>query len=106
MSCDEEVAYATIAAVSQAKMGLYSPLLKDANSSPSAIGADARALAKMLVTEEKKVLHDLRHQLMSVVSHSTCCGVRPPPSDGIPMFIAAAWIVDALVGISASCWYP
>lgn len=69
MSSDEEVAYAAIAAVSQAKMGLYSPLLKDANSDSTEIGPDARMLAKMLVTEEKKVLSDLRHQLMSVVSH-------------------------------------
>ena len=66
MSADEEVAYATIAAVSQAKMGRYSPLLEDAESS-SAIGADAKTLAKMLVKEEKKVLSDLRQQLMSVV---------------------------------------
>lgn len=77
MSSDEEVAFAAIAAVSQAKMGLYSPLLKDANSSSTAIGADARTLAKMLVTEEKKVLNDLRHQLMSVVSHPACRSVCP-----------------------------
>jgi len=68
MSSDEDVVFATVAAVSQAKMGLYSPLLSDASTSPSAIGADARTLAKMLVKEEKKVLCDLRQQLMSVVS--------------------------------------
>lgn len=67
MSSDEDVVFATIAAVSQAKMGLYSPLLKDASKGSSAIGADARTLAKMLVKEEKKVLCDLRQQLMSVV---------------------------------------
>lgn len=67
MSSDEEVAYATIAAVSQAKMGCYSPLLEDENNVSSAIGADAKTLAKMLVEEEKKVLYDLRQQLMSVV---------------------------------------
>lgn len=82
MSGDEEVAYATIAAVSQAKMRLYHPLLQDASSKTSKsaegkeseggaeVGADARTLAKMLVTEEKKVLSDLRLQLMSVVSRS------------------------------------
>lgn len=69
MSSDEDVVFATIAAVSQAKMGLYSPLLEDASNSSSGIGADARTLAKMLVKEEKKVLCDLRQQLMSVVSH-------------------------------------
>lgn len=67
MSNDEEVAYATIAAVSQAKMGQYSPLLQDV-SSGGGLGADARTLARMLVNEEKKVLQDLRLQLMSVVS--------------------------------------
>ncbi len=68
MSSDEEVAYATIAAVSQAKMGSYSPLLEGENDASSAIGGDAKMLAKMLVKEEKKVLYDLRQQLMSVVS--------------------------------------
>eukprot|EP00752_Nemacystus_decipiens_P007083 g6345.t2 len=67
MSSDEDVVYATIAAVSQAKMGLYNPLLEDASDTSSAIGADARSLAKMLVKEEKKVLCDLRQQLMSVI---------------------------------------
>ncbi|CAM9408993.1 unnamed protein product [Scytosiphon promiscuus] len=76
MSGDEEVAYATIAAVSQAKMRLYHPLLQDAAEKTSeggagegggAVGADARMLAKMLMTEEKKVLSDLRLQLMSVI---------------------------------------
>ncbi|CAM9170747.1 unnamed protein product, partial [Ectocarpus fasciculatus] len=66
MSNDEEVAYATIAAVSQAKMGQYSPLLQDASSGGD-LGADARTLARMLVNEEKKVLQDLRLQLMSVI---------------------------------------
>lgn len=70
MSNNEEVAYATIAAVSQAKMGQYSPLLQDAtiNAGEGTLGADARTLARMLVNEEKKVLQDLRLQLMSVVS--------------------------------------
>lgn len=78
MGNDEEVAYATIAAVAQAKMGQYSPLLdssgdaggggKDAQEPEQTIGADARTLAEMLVREEKKVLGDLRMQLMSEVS--------------------------------------
>ncbi|CAM9607060.1 unnamed protein product, partial [Hapterophycus canaliculatus] len=81
MSGDEEVAYATIAAISQAKMRLYHRLLQDgtrktgegeasegeAGEGEAAVGPDARTLAKMLVTEEKKVLSDLRLQLMSVV---------------------------------------
>lgn len=72
MSSDEDIVFATIAAVSQAKMGLYSPLLEDASNNSS-----ARTLAKMLVKEEKKVLCDLRQQLMSVVSrrvHFRCAG--------------------------------
>lgn len=80
MSSDEDVVFATIAAVSQAKMGLYSPLLEDASENSAAIGADTRTLAKMLVKEEKKVLCDLRQQLMSVVSryvHVRCAGETP-----------------------------
>ena len=78
MSGDEEVVYATIAAVAQAKMGQYSPLLGAGQTGEGAgggakeekqqaIGADARAVAGMLVAEEKKVLGDLRVQLMSEV---------------------------------------
>lgn len=82
MSNDEEVAYATIAAVSQAKMGHYSPLLQDAksNDGEGALGADARTLARMLVKEEKNILQDLRLQLMSVVScrSSSLAKLRPP----------------------------
>lgn len=92
MSCDEEVNYAAIAAVSQAKMALYSPLLKDENINSTAVGADARTLAKMLVAEEKKVLGDLRHQLMSVVSHSAYCGVRP-----FPLFRRHSYVHDSSV---------
>lgn len=84
MSNDEEVAYATIAAVAQAKVGQYSSLLdggdagkghKGMKETEKAIGADARTLAEMLVREEKKVLSDLRMQLMSEVSpwSSTAC---------------------------------
>lgn len=67
MSSDEDVVFAAIAAVSQAKMGLYSPLLEDASKKLPTIAADAISLANMLVKEEKKVLCDLRQQLMSVV---------------------------------------
>ncbi|CAM9376387.1 unnamed protein product, partial [Laminaria digitata] len=85
MSGDEEVVYATIAAVAQAKMGQYSHLLDaektegggeggegrggsaEEEKERQAIGADARTVAEMLVTEEKKVLGDLRVQLMSEV---------------------------------------
>lgn len=79
MSSDEEVAYAAIAAVAQAKMGQYSSLLdadgvgecgKGAKKTGQAIGADARTLAEMLAREEKKVLGDLRVQLMSEVRFS------------------------------------
>lgn len=82
MSSDEDVAFATIAAVSQAKMRLYSPFLEDASKNSSAIGADAKTLATMLVKEEKSVLCDLRQQLMSVVSRrvylrcANCCLFR------------------------------
>eukprot|EP00903_Cladosiphon_okamuranus_P013171 g12284.t1 len=67
MSSDEDVIFATVAAVSQAKMGLYSPILGDATEKSSVIGADTRTVAAMLVKEEKKVLRDLRQQLMSVI---------------------------------------
>lgn len=78
MSSDEEVAFAAIAAVAQAKIGQYSPLLGAGSSvgmsqkgsedeSTQAVGTDAKALALMLVKEEKKVLSDLRIQLMSEV---------------------------------------
>lgn len=81
MSNDEEVAYATIAAVAQAKGGQYSSLLdggdagkgdKGGKETEKTIGADARTLAEMLVREEKKVLSDLRMQLMSEVSPRRC----------------------------------
>lgn len=81
MSTDEEVAYATIVAVAQAKTGQYSPLVNndggelggeerpknEAEESGQSIGTDAKTLAEMLVMEEKKVLGDLRMQLMSEV---------------------------------------
>ena len=80
MSGDEEVVYATIAAVAQAKMGQYSPLLDAGKTGGGdtgggaegekrqAVGADALTVAEMLVAEEKKVLGDLRVQLMSEVN--------------------------------------
>lgn len=81
MSNDEEVAYAAVAAVAQAKMGQYSPLLHEDRESGDgidgdaaeaverpAIGADARVVARMLVSEEKSVLTDLKVQLMGAVS--------------------------------------
>lgn len=76
MSNDEEVAYATVAAMAQAKLGQYSPLLLESGDSGNAaeaverlaIGSDARVVAGMLVSEEKSILTDLKVQLMGVVS--------------------------------------
>lgn len=76
MSNDEEVAYAAVAAVAQAKLGQYSPLLLEGGDSGNAteaverlaIGADTRVVAGMLVSEEKSVLTDLKVQLMGAVS--------------------------------------
>lgn len=72
MSHDEELVYAAIAAVAQAKIEQYSPLLEDEGCGPEGegIGADARTLAGMLANEEKGVLGDLRLQLMSEVSEA------------------------------------
>ena len=79
MSNDEEVAYAAIAAVAQAKIEQYSSVLdrdkrgvcsKQGGEVGRPIGADARAAAEMLVAEEKAVLVDLKLQLMGAVSPS------------------------------------
>ena len=78
MSGDEEVIYSTIAALAQAKMGDYSigldrlgqaqEVIGFTKDERQAIGADAFTVAEMLVAEEKKVLADLRVQLMSEVN--------------------------------------
>lgn len=79
MSNDEEVAFAAIAAVAQAKMGQYDPVSKagggggggkGSKETGESVGADAKTLAEMLVREEKKVLGDLRVQLLSEVRAS------------------------------------
>ncbi|CAM9182197.1 unnamed protein product [Ascophyllum nodosum] len=76
MSNDEEVAYAAIAAVAQAKIEQYSSVLdrdkrgvcsKQGGEVGRPIGADARAAAEMLVAEEKAVLVDLKLQLMGAI---------------------------------------
>lgn len=73
MSSDEEVAYAAIAAIAQAKAGQYCLRAGEKGNDASketgqAIGTDAKTLAGMLVSEEKTVLNDLRMQLMSEVN--------------------------------------
>lgn len=75
MSSDEQVAYAAIAAIAQAKAGDYChPGGEKGNEvgeeREQAIGTDAKSLAGMLVGEEKAVLNDLRMQLMSEVRAS------------------------------------
>lgn len=72
MSSDEQVAYAAIAAIAQAKAGDYChPGGEKGNEvgeeREQAIGTDAKSLAGMLVGEEKAVLNDLRMQLMSEI---------------------------------------
>ncbi|CAM9139676.1 unnamed protein product, partial [Sphacelaria rigidula] len=80
MSSDEEVAYAAIAAIAQAKAREYRCIrgVGGGGSEPinggnnpvgegQGVGVDAESLAGMLVNEEKTVLNDLRMQLMSEV---------------------------------------
>lgn len=72
MGMDEEMIYATVAAVAQAKAAMYkvgsgTQEAKEGAQRAGAIGADARMLAAMLVAEEREVLKDLRVQLMCEV---------------------------------------
>ncbi|CAM9142895.1 unnamed protein product [Choristocarpus tenellus] len=80
VSSDPEVVYGTIASIAQAKLGQYSSAFRsDESTHASAEGEeevavpggmarrDALSLARMLVAEEKKILKDLRVQLMTEV---------------------------------------
>lgn len=98
MTNDEEVVYAAIIAVAEAKARQYKETIepgdKDAISPVGHMGDDASTLAGMLVAEEKKILKDLKLQLMTEVSEVQLTTVKGSRSSGIVKFTSTGTKLD------------